>query len=291
MGARGQKKNSFVVSKIDTISRDRLFLSTKFWSLVIVFRASTDVASPSDCSANNRSVELLLFPSFFSCLSPTVLRSRSLSIGFVSCCIRSVAERYGRQIDKHWNAKRNERDAWQTHTHTHTQAYKEHDRMNRRKWQELWRRWSIRFAELTRWSLNKSSKSIGERDSESVCVIEEGNETNRTHETCALIIYFDVIIVTNSTRVEKDVRMKRASDSLPTFIIDLSIWTKARRMNRFNDKQIEVLPPSISASRIISSTSSSVSFSPRLVMTWLNTQMTMNEDKHLSDPTEVQQRR
>ena len=168
MGARGQKKNSFVVPKIDTISRDRLFLSTKFWSLVIVFRASTDVASPSDCSANNRSVELLLFPSFFSCLSPTVLRSRSLSIGFVSCCIRSVAERYGRQIDKHWNAKRNERDAWQTHTHTHTQAYKEHDRMNRRKWQELWRRWSIRFAELTRRSLNKSSKSTSER--ERVCV-------------------------------------------------------------------------------------------------------------------------
>ena len=59
----------------------------------------------------------------FSLASLPQFFALSVSIGFVSCCIRSVAERYGRQIDKHWNAKRNERDAWQTHTHTHTHKH------------------------------------------------------------------------------------------------------------------------------------------------------------------------
>ncbi len=52
-----------------------------------------------------------------------------------------------------------------------------------------------------------------------------------------------------------------------TLIINLSIWKMKNKS--LEDNQENCLPPSISASRIISSTSSSVSFSPKFVITWL----------------------
>jgi hypothetical protein len=123
------------------ISRDRLYLSISMAVMIRNRVPSADRCRFANWLFGKRSIDwavpvfagsLLLLSQFFS-----------LSIGFMSCCIIGVAERYGRQIDKHWNAKKKR---VRRMIDKHIQAYEEHDRMNRRKWKESLRRWSIRFA-------------------------------------------------------------------------------------------------------------------------------------------------